>query len=197
MGGAPSWSSWWHGQRPVHPSRRVRTMSWSSSTAGMNHHRLIDGLRDDILEAARAAWHRGHRRRCTMDVAGRCPLMFLRGRRAIPGLNPARHLPPRGATISGTGAEVSMTAVLTGPREEARPEVRLDHLRPDRVGPRPCQPPCPPTSGSTGMDTYIHSVEASPAQRRTPSPRLTANPWRCAGGVPAPRTQRPQRATSC
>lgn len=63
-------------------------------------------------------------------------------------------------TISGTGAEVSMTAVLTGPVKKLG--IKCDYTVPDQVLLDPELIATVPTDQRfyTGMDSYIHAVEA-------------------------------------
>ncbi len=63
-------------------------------------------------------------------------------------------------TISGTGAEVSMTTVLTGP--EKKLGIKCDYTMPDQVLLDPELIRTVPTDQRfyTGMDCYIHNVES-------------------------------------
>lgn len=63
-------------------------------------------------------------------------------------------------TLSGTGAEVSMTTVLSGP--EKKLGIKCDHTMPDQVLLDPDLTDGVPADQRfhTGMDCYIHAVEA-------------------------------------
>ncbi len=62
-------------------------------------------------------------------------------------------------TLSGTGAEVSMTTVLSGP--EKKLGIKCDHTMPDQVvlDPALTEGVPPEQRFYTGMDCYIHAVE--------------------------------------
>ncbi|HRW90430.1 MAG TPA: iron-containing alcohol dehydrogenase family protein [Flavobacteriales bacterium] len=127
---------------------------------------LIDGLRDDILKRrGLPAGIVGIGGGSTMDVAKAGALMFTNEGSSVQyqGLNLIKRpgiyhcgVP----TISGTGAEVSMTAVLTGPVKKLG--LKCDWTIFDQIVLDPDLIATVPTDQwfYTGMDTYIHSVEA-------------------------------------
>lgn len=126
----------------------------------------IDALRDDILArrglpAAVVGIGGGN----VMDVAKALSLMFTNEGSSVlyQGLNLIKKpsiyhcgVP----TISGTGAEVSMTAVLTGPVKKLG--LKCDWTVFDQIVLDPDLIASVPRDQwfYTGMDTYIHSVEA-------------------------------------
>ena len=126
----------------------------------------IDGLRDDILKRrGMPAGVIGIGGGNVMDVAKALSLMFTNEGSSVQyqGLNlinkPGVYhcgVP----TISGTGAEVSMTAVLTGPVKKLG--LKCDWTVFDQIVLDPDLIATVPTDQwfYTGMDTYIHSVEA-------------------------------------
>ncbi|MEO5584109.1 MAG: iron-containing alcohol dehydrogenase family protein [Flavobacteriales bacterium] len=126
----------------------------------------IDALRDDILaRRGLPAGIIGLGGGTVMDIAKASSLMFMNEGSSVQyqGLNLIKKpgiyhcgVP----TISGTGAEVSMTAVLTGPVKKLGLKCDwtvLDQivLDPDLIATVPLE-----QWFYTGMDTYIHSVEA-------------------------------------
>lgn len=126
----------------------------------------IDGLRDDILgRRGLPAGVVGIGGGNVMDVAKALSLMFTNEGSSVQyqGLNLIKKpgiyhcgVP----TISGTGAEVSMTAVLTGPVKKLG--LKCDWTVFDQIVLDPDLIATVPTDQwfYTGMDTYIHSVEA-------------------------------------
>lgn len=126
----------------------------------------IDGLRDDILKRrGLPAGLIGIGGGNVMDVAKALSLMFTNEGSSVQyqGLNLIKNpgiyhcgVP----TISGTGAEVSMTAVLTGPVKKLG--LKCDWTVFDQIVLDPDLIASVPRDQwfYTGMDTYIHSVEA-------------------------------------
>ncbi len=126
----------------------------------------IDGLRDDILvRRGLPAGLVGIGGGNVMDVAKALSLMFTNEGSSVQyqGLNLIKKpgiyhcgVP----TISGTGAEVSMTAVLTGPVKKLG--LKCDWTVFDQIVLDPDLIATVPQDQwfYTGMDTYIHSVEA-------------------------------------
>ena len=126
----------------------------------------IDGLRDDILaRRGLPAGLVGIGGGNVMDVAKALSLMFTNHGSSVQyqGLNLIKQpgiyhcgVP----TISGTGAEVSMTAVLTGPVKKLG--LKCDWTVFDQIVLDPDLIATVPNDQwfYTGMDTYIHSVEA-------------------------------------
>ena len=126
----------------------------------------IDGLRDDILaRRGLPAGLIGIGGGNVMDVAKALSLMFTNEGSSVQyqGLNLIKKpgiyhcgVP----TISGTGAEVSMTAVLTGPVKKLG--LKCDWTVFDQIVLDPDLIASVPRDQwfYTGMDTYIHSVEA-------------------------------------
>lgn len=126
----------------------------------------IDGLRDDILaRKGLPAGVIGIGGGNVMDVAKALSLMFTNPGSSVQyqGLNLIKQpgiyhcgVP----TISGTGAEVSMTAVLTGPVKKLG--LKCDWTVFDQIVLDPDLIATVPNDQwfYTGMDTYIHSVEA-------------------------------------
>ncbi|HMQ76873.1 MAG TPA: iron-containing alcohol dehydrogenase family protein [Flavobacteriales bacterium] len=127
---------------------------------------LIDKLRDDILKRrGLPAGIVGIGGGSMMDIAKAASLMFTNEGSSVQyqGLNLIKNpgiyhcgVP----TISGTGAEVSMTAVLTGPVKKLG--LKCDWTVFDQIVLDPDLIASVPTDQwfYTGMDTYIHSVEA-------------------------------------
>jgi 3-deoxy-alpha-D-manno-octulosonate 8-oxidase len=126
----------------------------------------VDALRDEIL-AARGlpAGVVGIGGGSVMDLAKALSLMFTNEGSATlyQGLNLVKRpgvwhggVP----TISGTGAEVSMTAVLSGP--EKKLGLKCDWTPFDQIVLDPELPASVPTDHwfYTGMDCYIHCIEA-------------------------------------
>ena len=136
------------------------------STAKEPSTEQIDGLRDDILKRrGLPAGVIGIGGGNVMDVAKALSLMFTNEGSSVQyqGLNLIKNpgiyhcgVP----TISGTGAEVSMTAVLTGPLKKLG--LKCDWTVFDQIVLDPDLIATVPTDQwfYTGMDTYIHSVEA-------------------------------------
>ncbi len=136
------------------------------STAKEPSTEQIDGLRDDILKCrGLPAGVIGIGGGNVMDVAKALSLMFTNEGSSVQyqGLNLIKKpgiyhcgVP----TISGTGAEVSMTAVLTGPVKKLG--LKCDWTVFDQIVLDPDLIATVPTDQwfYTGMDTYIHSVEA-------------------------------------
>ncbi|MBK9765017.1 MAG: iron-containing alcohol dehydrogenase [Flavobacteriales bacterium] len=126
----------------------------------------IDALRDDILaRRGMPAGIVGIGGGTLMDIAKATSLMFNNEGSSVQyqGLNLIKKpgiyhcgVP----TISGTGAEVSMTAVLTGPVKKLG--LKCDWTVFDQIVLDPDLIASVPTDQwfYTGMDTYIHSVEA-------------------------------------
>lgn len=127
---------------------------------------LVDRLRDDILRRrGLPAGIVGIGGGSVMDIAKAAALMFTNEGSSVQyqGLNLVEKpgiyhcgVP----TISGTGAEVSMTAVLTGPVKKLG--LKCDWTVFDQIVLDPDLIATVPTDQwfYTGMDTYIHSVEA-------------------------------------
>ncbi|MBK6831800.1 MAG: iron-containing alcohol dehydrogenase [Flavobacteriales bacterium] len=127
---------------------------------------LIDALRDDVLERrGLPAGIVGIGGGSVMDIAKAASLMFTNEGSSVQyqGLNLIKKpgiyhcgVP----TISGTGAEVSMTAVLTGPVKKLG--LKCDWTVFDQIVLDPDLIASVPRDQwfYTGMDTYIHSVEA-------------------------------------
>lgn len=136
------------------------------STAKEPSTEQIDGLRDDILaRRGLPAGLVGIGGGNVMDVAKALSLMLTNEGSSVQyqGLNLIKKpgiyhcgVP----TISGTGAEVSMTAVLTGPVKKLG--LKCDWTVFDQIVLDPDLIASVPTDQwfYTGMDTYIHSVEA-------------------------------------
>ena len=126
----------------------------------------IDDLRDEILqENGLPAAVIGIGGGSIMDIAKAVSLMFTNEGSSVlyQGLNLIRkpgiyHIGV--PTISGTGAEVSMTAVLTGP--EKKLGLKCDWTIFDQVILDPELIATVPTDKwfYTGMDTYIHCIES-------------------------------------
>jgi 3-deoxy-alpha-D-manno-octulosonate 8-oxidase len=126
----------------------------------------IDALRDDIMKRrGLPAGIIGIGGGTLMDIAKASSLMFTNEGSSVQyqGLNLIKKpgiyhcgVP----TISGTGAEVSMTAVLTGPVKKLG--LKCDWTVFDQIILDPDLIASVPTDQwfYTGMDTYIHSVEA-------------------------------------
>ena len=126
----------------------------------------IDALRDDILKRrGLPAGIVGIGGGTLMDIAKAASLMFTNEGSSVQyqGLNLFKKpgiyhcgVP----TISGTGAEVSMTAVLTGPVKKLG--LKCDWTVLDQIVLDPDLIATVPQDQwfYTGMDTYIHSVEA-------------------------------------
>ncbi|MBK9060918.1 MAG: iron-containing alcohol dehydrogenase [Flavobacteriales bacterium] len=126
----------------------------------------IDALRDDILaRRGLPAGIIGIGGGTVMDIAKATALMFTNEGSSVQyqGLNLIKKpgiyhcgVP----TISGTGAEVSMTAVLTGPVKKLG--LKCDWTVLDQIVLDPDLIATVPQDQwfYTGMDTYIHSVEA-------------------------------------
>lgn len=126
----------------------------------------IDALRDDILKRrGLPAGIVGIGGGTLMDIAKAASLMFTNEGSSVQyqGLNLIKKpgiyhcgVP----TISGTGAEVSMTAVLTGPVKKLG--LKCDWTVLDQIVLDPDLIATVPQDQwfYTGMDTYIHSVEA-------------------------------------
>ncbi|MCB0791270.1 MAG: iron-containing alcohol dehydrogenase [Flavobacteriales bacterium] len=127
---------------------------------------LIDKLRDDILSRrGLPAGIVGIGGGSVMDVAKAASLMFTNAGSSVQyqGLNLIKEPGIYHAvvpTISGTGAEVSMTAVLTGPVKKLG--LKCDWTVCDQILLDPDLIATVPQDQwfYTGMDTYIHSVEA-------------------------------------
>jgi 3-deoxy-alpha-D-manno-octulosonate 8-oxidase len=127
---------------------------------------LVDNLRDHILsQHGLPAGVVGIGGGSVMDIAKAASLMFTNEGSSVQyqGLNLIKKpgiyhcgVP----TISGTGAEVSMTAVLTGP--EKKLGLKCDWTVFDQIVLDPDLIATVPDDQwfYTGMDTYIHSVEA-------------------------------------
>ena len=126
----------------------------------------IDALRDDVLaRRGLPAGIVGIGGGTAMDIAKAAALMFTNEGSSVQyqGLNLIKKpgiyhcgVP----TISGTGAEVSMTAVLTGPMKKLG--LKCDWTVLDQIVLDPDLIASVPQDQwfYTGMDTYIHSVEA-------------------------------------
>ena len=126
----------------------------------------IDALRDDVLaRRGLPAGIVGIGGGTVMDIAKATSLMFMNEGSSVQyqGLNLIKKpgiyhcgVP----TISGTGAEVSMTAVLTGPVKKLG--LKCDWTVLDQIVLDPDLIATVPQDQwfYTGMDTYIHSVEA-------------------------------------
>ena len=126
----------------------------------------VDALRDDILaRRGLPAGIIGIGGGTVMDIAKATSLMFTNEGSSVQyqGLNLVKNpgiyhcgVP----TISGTGAEVSMTAVLTGPVKKLG--LKCDWTVLDQIVLDPDLTATVPQDQwfYTGMDTYIHSVEA-------------------------------------
>ncbi|MBP8823559.1 MAG: iron-containing alcohol dehydrogenase [Flavobacteriales bacterium] len=126
----------------------------------------VDALRDDILKRrGLPAGIVGIGGGTLMDIAKATALMFTNEGSSVQyqGLNLIKKpgiyhcgVP----TISGTGAEVSMTAVLTGPVKKLG--LKCDWTVLDQIVLDPDLTATVPQDQwfYTGMDTYIHSVEA-------------------------------------
>lgn len=126
----------------------------------------IDALRDDVLgRKGLPAGIIGIGGGTLMDIAKATSLMFTNAGSSVQyqGLNLIKKpgvyhcVVP---TISGTGAEVSMTAVLTGPVKKLG--LKCDWTVCDQIVLDPDLIATVPQDQwfYTGMDTYIHSVEA-------------------------------------
>ena len=133
---------------------------------------LIDAMRDDVLERrGLPAGIVGIGGGSVMDIAKAASLMFTNEGSSVQyqGLNLIKKpgiyhcgVP----TISGTGAEVSMTAVLTGPVKKLG--LKCDWTVFDQIVLDPDLIASVPRDQwfYTGMDTYIHSVEAITGTRK-------------------------------
>ena len=126
----------------------------------------IDALRDDVLKRkGLPAGIIGIGGGTLMDIAKATSLMFTNEGSSVQyqGLNLIKKPGIWHAvvpTISGTGAEVSMTAVLTGPVKKLG--LKCDWTVCDQIVLDPDLIATVPQDQwfYTGMDTYIHSVEA-------------------------------------
>jgi len=126
----------------------------------------VDALRDGILaERGLPAGVVGIGGGSVMDLAKAVSLMFTNegSSTLYQGLNLVKRPGVWHAgvpTISGTGAEVSMTAVLTGP--EKKLGLKCEWTPFDQIVLDPDLPATVPTDHwfYTGMDCYIHCIEA-------------------------------------
>ncbi|MBP6313240.1 MAG: iron-containing alcohol dehydrogenase [Flavobacteriales bacterium] len=147
---------------PVRPEDEVHFISSLKEPST----KQVDALRDDILaRRGLPSGIVGIGGGTLMDIAKATALMFTNEGSSVPyqGLNLIKKpgiyhcgVP----TISGTGAEVSMTAVLTGPVKKLG--LKCDWTVFDQIILDPDLIATVPNDQwfYTGMDTYIHSVEA-------------------------------------
>jgi alcohol dehydrogenase class IV len=99
---------------------------------------------------------------------------YVLGRHPMPGRRPIVAIP----TTSGTGAEVTRTCVLTDANGR-KVWTWDDELRPDLVvlDPEATATMPPAVTAMTGLDAFVHALEAVTGQRRgerPPEPALTA-----------------------
>jgi 3-deoxy-alpha-D-manno-octulosonate 8-oxidase len=151
------------GRLPVEDADAIRYVDASQEEPTTEQ---VDALRDGILaERGLPAGVVGIGGGSVMDLAKALALMFTNegSSTLYQGLNLVKRpgvwhcgVP----TISGTGAEVSMTAVLSGP--EKKLGLKCDWTPFDQIVLDPDLPATVPTDHwfYTGMDCYIHCIEA-------------------------------------
>lgn len=151
------------GRLPIRPDDELRFIDASHEEPKTSQ---VDALRDGILaERGVPSGVVGIGGGSVMDIAKALSLMFTNeGSSALyQGLDLVRHpgiwhcgIP----TISGTGAEVSMTAVLTGPVKKLG--LKCEWTPFDQLVLDPVLTATVPTDHwfYTGMDCYIHCIEA-------------------------------------